>query len=267
MTIIRNILIKIIVIICITYLFAFPPQMNRMKTQTCTNDKSFDFTKKLNDILRVNVYLRKFMQIIIFSFLDFLILLISFYWVIYGKNWRLIMSLSIFFSLREFFNFSYELISNEDMIWAFPGINSFTVSYLGQKDFFFSGSCGLYTLCILEIKDSKFYKFNYLSVFFMLAHIILLVSLRAQYLICIIMGVICSHYAFILGHKYCNVLNDLYDFDTELTNSKKEEKLKNIIIQSIHKCNNLPNKNNYANIQKSTDEKNTEMIIEFPAEI
>jgi hypothetical protein len=252
-------MIKIIAIVFIVYFAAFPPNLLSHRGQICTNDKFLLYTQNINSFLKVNKGLRNFLQIFFFTFLDIFMLVVSHIWILYGKNWRAPMTIAIFFLLRETFNYSYHIKPDEDMLWVYPGFPSFTISYLGHEDFFFSGSCGLYIIGIMELKSNKFYKFSLICTFMMIGHVILLLSLRAQYFICILIGFFAGHYSFFFADSYSYLIDDLYDFNPELTQKKNEEKIKNMIELSIQKLRKLE----VDKYKKLDNYVNTEVVIEF----
>jgi hypothetical protein len=252
-------MIKLIAIASIVYFAAFPPMLFSHHGQICTNDKVLHYTENINSYLKINKSFRNFLQILFFTFLDFFLLVVSYKWIIYGRNWRSPLSIAIFFLLRESFNYFFQIRPDENLLWIYPGFPSFSMSYFGQHDFFFSGSCGLYIIGIMELKNDKFFILSIISSFMMLGHVILLVSLRAQYFMCVLIGIFAGHYSFYLANTYSYFLDELYDFNPELTQKKNEEQIKNMIELSIKNMRNL-DINKYKEINTNT---NSEIVIEF----
>jgi len=66
----------------------------------CLLDKSFEATAGINKYLHDHVMPRHILIATSSIFVDGLILYMSFYWCLYGKSWRMIVSLAFFYSFR-----------------------------------------------------------------------------------------------------------------------------------------------------------------------
>jgi hypothetical protein len=152
------------------------------------------------------------------------------------------MTIFLFFLFREICNFIIEIKEDEDIIWEYPGFPSLTISYKNNKEYFFSGSIGLYLICILELIENKYNKLKWITVGGIIIHFCLLICLRTQYYFSIFCGLVSAHYIHILSKKYYFFLNDIYDFDPEETERKnqikRETELKQVIEMAIKKFNN-----------------------------
>jgi len=249
--------------------------INEIKGQHCLNDKLFDFTFNLYSILKCNVYLRKFIHILSSGILDVSIIILSYSWIIYGKNWRPIMSISLFFIFREICNYLFQIKPDEDILWDYSGFPSLTISYHNNKDFFFCGSIGLYLICILELVEFKYCKLKWVTIIGIFIHFWLLISLRAQYYFSILCGLLTAHYVHIISNRYNYLLNEIHDFNPEETTRintiKAEAKIKNIIEMSIKKfrSNNnikydkLPVDNDIIDREKIKDQEEISVDIEL----
>jgi hypothetical protein len=240
----KIILFRILSALVIYFLviYSFGNNFEFKKGSICFGDKLYSITEGLYMIIRNYSTLRKVLQIILFSYLDFLIVYVTYTWVLYGKRWRPLMTLCLFFIFREICTNIFEIKPSEDFIWNYPGIPSFTMSYHNNNSFFFSGSVGLYLICILELKSAGY---NFLwksSAFFMIIHSVLLITLRAQYTMCIFCGIVSAHYLHIISDKYCEVLNEFYDFNPEetekLNQARRDKQIREIIEMSVKKYKN-----------------------------
>jgi hypothetical protein len=238
----KIILFRILSALLIYILVIYRNNFELKKGSNCFGDKLFSLSEDIYLIMKNYTSLRKILQIIHFSYLDYLIVHVSYIWVLYGKRWRLFMSLSLFFIFKEICANIFEIKTSEDIIWSYPGIHSFTLSYHNNNYFFFSGSVGIYLICILELKSAGYNILWKISSIFMITHLILLISFRAQFTLCIFCGFVSSHYLQIMSDKYCNILNEFYDFnpkETEKTNQERREKeIREIIEKSIKKYKN-----------------------------
>jgi len=223
----------------------------------CVTDHSYEFTNILHNTLRTHRILRIVCQTLISIVLDINIMTLSYLWILSAKNWRMILTLILFFSFREFITHIYQIILDEDLIWGYAGIPSLSTSYHKNKTFFFSGTLGLYFICATELRSFKFTKMSNMTYLFTIFHALLLVSLRAQYFIGIFCSIISAHYFHLLSEKYCHFLNDLYDFDTETTNKKNQiqfEKNLKVIVENTIKRNSEDIKIGYQTLGSSAEQ-------------
>ncbi len=197
---------------------------DQIKTQYCLNDLLYEYTQNLNQILRFHDYLRNFIMILSSGTLDFSLLIMCYTWIMYGKNWRPVISLTIFLVLRELFNFIFKIRSDEDLLWKYPGFPSLTITYHNRGDYFYCGSIGVYIICILELNDYKRYIIKWISIFGAIIHFLLLITLRSTYTVSLIYGIFIAHYVHIISNKCSGIMNELYDFNPEETNRIKQER-------------------------------------------
>jgi hypothetical protein len=67
----------------------------------CFLDRAFEFTSGINDYFSKNNAALHILLAISSFFVDLVVLYTAFYWCLYGKSWRLILSLSCFYALRS----------------------------------------------------------------------------------------------------------------------------------------------------------------------
>ena len=79
-------------------------------------------------------------------------------WLIYGRCWRSIIIISLFYGLRGLCNSFFLLQTPNNLIWDFPGLWSFSVSYHQTTDFFFSGHVGINLISSIELDRLGFKK-------------------------------------------------------------------------------------------------------------
>jgi len=214
----------------------------------CITDNTYEYTSLFYNILRTHNNLRIFLQTFISLMLDLNILVFCYLWILRGKSWRIVMTLFIFFSIREFISHNFQIKLDEDIIWGYAGIPSLSISYHKNKTFFFSGTLGLFLIIAVELKSFHFTKLSRFSYINMVLYILLLLSLRAEYSIGIFCSLITAHYSHLLSDKYNHILNDFYDFDQETTNKKKaielEKNLKIILEKTIREKQKIPEEGN-----------------------
>jgi hypothetical protein len=98
-TFIRGSLITVILtVVMLNSIYGFAlPQGN----VECILDKSFIYTEGINTYLKHNSYARHLLLIISSLFVDVIITVSFFTWVFYGKSWRLLISLLVFYTFRS----------------------------------------------------------------------------------------------------------------------------------------------------------------------
>lgn len=207
------------------------------KGQVCFDDNSFAMTENFYFILKQYAIIRNFLLIVSSGLLDMSLTTLAYSWIVNGKTWRPVLTLSLFFGFREVCGFIFEIREDEDMLWRYPGFPSITVSYHENKEFFYCGTVGLFLICALELKDFGYSILSFISTFGCILQSLLLLSLRAQYYLSLLCGLMAAHYLHIISDRFNYILNDAYDFDVEETERKNkirtEQNIKEIIETSI----------------------------------
>ena len=91
--------------------------------------------------------------------------------------------------------------------WDFPGFYSLTVPYGRANDFLYSGNVGCCMICFCEFKSHGWTKLSYFSLVTMIFAYLLMICLRGIYAVDLIIGIIFSHYAWIISERYCYLID------------------------------------------------------------
>ena len=174
----------------------------------CLLDKFFELTSGINKYLQDNVTPRHVIIATSSLFVDFVIVYMSLYWVIWGKSWRLVVSIFTFYMLRAAVQSVFQMKYPEGYLWESPGFPSLTISYLKTNDFFFSGHVGFPIIVAMEC-----YNLNkpFMTIFCFLTCAIeatTMIVTRGHYSIDILTGLIVSHYVYILVEKNIHIIDD-----------------------------------------------------------
>jgi hypothetical protein len=174
----------------------------------CMLDKFFEITSGINKYLQDNVTPRHVIIAISSLCVDFVIVYMSLHWVIWGKSWRLVVSLFSFYMFRAAVQSVFQMKYPEGYLWENPGFPSLTISYLKTNDFFFSGHVGFPIIVAMECYN--LHK-PFMTIFCFLTCSIeaaTMIITRGHYSIDILTGLIVSHYVYILVEKHIHVIDD-----------------------------------------------------------
>jgi hypothetical protein len=185
------------------------------ETVVCIKDKLILATTHYNSYLgrKNNSLITNVLLILNFSMLDVLVILLSYVWIRRGKNWRPVLTLSLFYLHRAVCSHLFIIKPQDNMLWNYPGFPSFTMSYTNNGDYFYSGSIGLYFICIIELFQYGYRSISVLGGVAMFSHIILMITLRSQYFLALTCGFFAAHYFYLISNKYCHILDKIYKFD------------------------------------------------------
>jgi len=179
----------------------------------CIVDKLFDLTIGLNTYFKDNIAFRNALMITVALLLDLSIFLTSYCWIMYGKTWRPLLTLSMFYILRYICQSVFLMKYPDTMIWEDPGFPSFAVSYHKTSDFFFAGQIGLFLVCALELWSFEMKIFSVVSYFGVGLHFFMMVVLRGHYFIDLISGLMAAHYFHMMSDYLHPYLNKIYNLD------------------------------------------------------
>lgn len=182
----------------------------------CIVDRSFIHSKDFHQHIKQNPEVRKFLVIISSLLIDYSLLSLIILWVLYDKTWQPLISTLAFYAFRGLCNNLYLLQSPTDLLWEFPGIWSFSVSYHQTTDFFFSGHVGINFISAYEVYRLGFTKTAMISIFGVFCQIFVMINVRGHFFIDLIAGLLSAHYSIILSgfiHKYVSQL--VLDLDYE----------------------------------------------------
>ena len=130
-------------------------------------------------------------------------------WLIYGRCWRSIIIILLFYGLRGLCNSFFLLQSPNNLIWDFPGLWSFSVSYHQTTVFFFSGHVGINLISSIELDRLGFKKISFISFMGVFIQILVMISVRGHFIIDLIAGLLAAHYCIFIT-EYIQIYINLY---------------------------------------------------------
>jgi len=204
---------------------------------TCIVDKVQNATTAINEFFKENVVFRNVLMIIVSLMLDFSIFIMSYCWIIYGKNWRPILTVFMFYVLKIICQNLMFMKYPETMIWEYPGFPSFAVSYYKTADFFYCGQIGLFLIIAIELWHFDFKVFSIIAYVGIVFHFFMMIVLRGHYFIDLFSGLVAAHYFHILSEHFHPYLNKIYNLDKE--ESENQKKAEEHIIEKDEKSENL----------------------------
>ena len=194
-------------------------------TPVCIKDSAFLISANLNHYMSQNKDFKNFCLIISSIILDGIVILTSYAWIKHGKNWRPIMTLILFYSLKFLCNFLFSMKFPEGMLWEYPGFPSLIVSYQKTVDFFYSGYIGLNLICCFELYKLNMKLFSALASLELIFQSSLLLILKANYLVDIIASLFAAHYFCYISEFYSykldNYINLNFDENKQHIGSNK----------------------------------------------
>lgn len=268
-------IILLLVCIFIYYIFNVYPNFyfnsSNVKTfeNVCTFDKSLYYTEFIYNYFSENWRIKKYVQIFSFGMLDLNIIILAVSWIMLGKNWRPLMTFILFLVFKQFCSLLFEIKTIDNMIWEDTQFPSIVFSYrlfTKYDQLFFSGSIGIYLICCLEIYSYSQYScffryFSYFSFLGFIFHFFFLISLKANYYLSLICGIIAAHYFHIISDKYNYFLSEIYDFQGRLSNFNlelDENRIKQVL--DLVKKKTDENRIQHVKYDRLSDEKETDTI-------
>ena len=189
----------------------------------CIVDKLFDLTTGLNTYFKDNVTSRNILMITVALVLDLSIFLTSYCWIMYGKTWRPLLTLSMFYLLRLICQNLFLMKYPDTMIWESPGFPSFAVSYHKTSDFFFAGQIGIFLVCALELWSFEMKICSIIAYCGVVLHFFMMVVLRGHYFIDLISGLMAAHYFHMMSDYLSPYLNKIYNLEENKAKDDKTE--------------------------------------------
>jgi hypothetical protein len=124
--------------------------------------------------------------------------MLGLFWIMFGKSWRVIITLIIFYLFKFFVQTVFQEKVPEGMIWEYPGFPSIMISYLNTNTFFYSTAVGFLLISSLEFWKLKNYYLYSFSIASLVLHILTCNFLRGNYIIDIISALVIAHFIFTL---------------------------------------------------------------------
>lgn len=189
----------------------------------CINDKTVTFTKPLNSFFKAHPILKNIIIVYSSMLLDFTLLSILYLFIFYARNYRIFITLAVFYALKACLHGVFVMKAPSDLLWEYPGVYSLTFSHFSSSDFFYSGQIGMSTMAFLEFKKRNFKYLKWISLNSLITQGIVTLILRTNYIIDIVGGFVFAHYFFIIcdyffpekfdsdekKHKHFKLLNGL----------------------------------------------------------
>lgn len=174
----------------------------------CLLDKTFEVTAGFNKYLQNNVFPRHIIIAISSLCVDFVIVYMSIHWALWGKTWRMIFSLAIFYMLRAAVQNIFQMKYPEGYLWENPGFPSLTISYLKTNDFFFSGHVGFPIIIAMECQNLGKTLMSIFCFITCAVEAFTMIVTRGHYSIDLLTGLIVSHYVYIIVEKHIHIVDN-----------------------------------------------------------
>ena len=186
-----------ILVLCIAFLIVgrFSVPDNEVKN---VEDKIITALQFANDFINAagNQFYRDFFQLLCSLLVDSVFIITFGYWVMYGKNGRLPVSLGLFYVIRALVQKVWFSPFPDGFYWESPGLPSLVVPYGRGSDFFFSGHSGFLVICACEWHKLKMPKVRNFVILTAIYTIAILLIYRIHYSIDVFTGVFFAEWCF-----------------------------------------------------------------------
>ncbi len=174
----------------------------------CITDFTFPLTEKLNHFLLENTETKK--KLIIFSSLviDIMVISFGFIWTSKGDSWRPIVSMIFFYALKMTAQLLLKIKFPDGYTWENPGIPSLVVPYAKSNNLYFSGQIGIPVIIGFEFDRMGMKIPMVLCLVITAMESIVLLAMRANYIIDILSGILIAHYTFLMSERYIYIIDD-----------------------------------------------------------
>ncbi len=199
----------------------------------CIVDKLFDISANINTYLKDNVVPRNILMIVVALILDISIFMLSYCWIMYGKNWRPLLTLAMFYLLRVICQNLFLMKYPDNIIWEYPGFPSFAVSYHKTSDFFFAGQIGIFLISAMELWSFDFKVFSIIAYIGVILHFFMMVVLRGHYFIDLISGLMAAHYFHMMSDYMHPIFNKIFNLDVCDEEKKESEINQNLVNDGV----------------------------------
>lgn len=162
----------------------------------CLIDKTHQFTSIINEEINSNKTFGNFMIISTSLFVDFFAVTILYIWITKTRSIRIMIVFLLFYVIRGIHLYFFRLKFPAGFYFPYPGFPSLTVPYGRESDFFFSGHCGMLTICMKELSKEKFNTLKIINLFAIIWTAFSLVCLRVHYFIDISTGILWATFLF-----------------------------------------------------------------------
>lgn len=124
------------------------------------------------------------------------------YWLLYIRNLRFMITVTVFYAIRSIHMLIFHLRFPLGYYWNDPHFLSLSVPYGRTSDFFFSGHCGFLAICFFEWRSLGWPRMQVAVFIGGLYLAFVLLALKVHYIIDITSGVMLAHYFHIISEHY-----------------------------------------------------------------
>ena len=196
----------------------------------CVEDKTFSLMEPLNSFFESHRTFKIVLMVLSSLSIDVIIVFCLFYWGLYGKSSRYIISMVIFFVFYLIIKQLFQIRMPERYIWEEIAFPSLFVSYSETSSLFFSSSVGLLIITCFEFKENKQTFFFFFTIFVLVFESFLIIILRGHYIIDIFAGIFLGHYIYIIVRHFSSTFDKFFKMDNR---RKKEIEIKNEVLIPI----------------------------------
>jgi hypothetical protein len=196
---------------------------NPQPVNKCYFDEVHKWTNPINYYYRGNDGFRIFFQISATLSLDIVFIYSLYSWAIYGVDWRLGISVMLFYGIRYIMNELARLNYPELFYFPNPGFPAIVTSYIEGSDFFYSGHSGFPIINMMEFIWMKKYWFAAFCAYVSFVEVFMVIITRNHFTIDVIVGVSFAHYISIQGRYYVKFIYDKIEFLKKLKDKNRKE--------------------------------------------
>jgi len=175
---------------------------------SCITDFTFPLTERWNHFFLENTETKK--KVIIFTSLviDIMVISFGFIWTAKGESWRPIVSMVFFYALKMTAQLLLKIKFPYGYAWENPGIPSLVVPYAKSNNLFFSGQIGIPVIIGFEFDRMEMKIPMVLCIIITAMESVILLTMRANYIIDILSGILIAHYTFLMAERYIYIIDD-----------------------------------------------------------
>jgi len=165
----------------------------------CIRDETHEATRGLAQFLGENQLYRNILIITASLLMDLNVVVLSFRWFLFERNFKLLFVILAFYAFRGFLQRMFFMRFPDDYVWGHPGLFSLSVAYAPANDFFFSGHCGMCTIIFIHFKRHGLKTMTRIALFTIIIEFFTLLVTRAHYFIDLVVGIIIAHYIYLIS--------------------------------------------------------------------
>ena len=175
---------------------------------SCITDFTFPITENWNKFFLDNPETKKRLILTSSLVIDIMVIYFGIIWALKGESWRPIVSMILFYTLRMTAQLLLKIKFPDGYAWENPGIPSLVVPYMKSNNLFFSGQIGIPVIIGLEFDRMGMKIQLILCIIISFMESLILLTLRANYVIDILSGILIAHYTFLMSERYIYIIDD-----------------------------------------------------------